>query len=172
MVLIRDKTQADDATCLSLLLDVHRDDGYPLHLPPEEVQGFFSSDHETAAWVAESGGRVVGHVALHGPPEDPTVSAASRATGIAPDGLALVCRLFTARDERRTGLGRQLLRHAAAQAHAQGRRAVLDVGQSLHPAVALYEAEGWSRVDELHLPLDGSTVLDLWVYVSPAAEQR
>ena len=64
--------------------------------------------------------------------------------------------------------GRMLLRHAAAQAPLLGRRAVLDVGQTLPSAIALYDSEGGERVGELHLPLDPETTLDLWVYVSPA----
>ena len=168
-MLIRAKSEADAAACLELLLEVHREDHYPLHITAGEVPEFFRSEHEAAAWVAESGdGRIVGHVALHTPAEDPTLDAAADATGIPHDGLALLARLFVAPSMRRTGLGRTLLRHAAAQAPALGRRAVLDVGQSLHSAVALYESEGWARVGELHLPLDPDTMLDLWVYVSPA----
>ena len=166
-VRIREKADTDAAACLELLMRVHETDGYPLHLPAEEVPAFFTSGDEAAAWVADANGRVVGHVALHCPAEDPTLEVARRATGLPVERLALVARLFVAPELRRSGLGRVLLRHAVAQAPALGRRAVLDVGQTLHSAVALYEAEGWSRAGELHLPLDPDTILDLWVYVSP-----
>jgi GNAT superfamily N-acetyltransferase len=166
-VLIRAKTEADTAGCVDLLLQVHRQDSYPLHLAPQEVPGFLAGEHEEAAWVAERDGRIVGHVALHCPPEDPTLTVAAGATGQPTDALALVSRLFVAPDLRRTGLGRVLLRHAAGQARAFGQRAVLDVGQALAPPIALYESEGWNRVGELHPALDDGTILDLWVYVSP-----
>jgi GNAT superfamily N-acetyltransferase len=65
-----------------------------------------------------------------------------RVTGLPVERLALLARLFVAPELRHSGLGRVLLRHAAAQAPALGRRAVLDVGKTLHSAVALYEAEG------------------------------
>ena len=169
-MLIRAKTDADTAGCLDLLRQVHRQDGYPLHLSPGEVAGFLGSEHEAAAWVAERDGRIVGHVALHCPPEDPTLTVAAGATGRSTEELALVSRLFIAPDQRRTGLGRVLLRYAADQSRAFGRRAALDVGQALAAPVALYESEGWSRVGELHLPLDEGTRLDLWVYVSPDAD--
>ena len=146
---------------------VHQRDDYPLHLAPEDVPAYFASGHEVAAWVAESQGRVVGHVALHRAPGDPTLEAAERATGLDPQQLVMVARLFVAPDLRRAGLGRCLLRHATRHARSLGQRAVLDVGQTLHAPVALYESEGWSRVDALHLPLDEDTMLDLWVYVSP-----
>lgn len=164
---IREKAGADRAACLELLMQVHETDGYPLHLPAEEVPAFFTSGQEAAAWVADLDGRIVGQVALQCPQEDPTLEVAQRATGLPVQRLALVARLFVAPQLRRSGLGRVLLRHAAAQARVLGRRAVLDVGQTLHSAVALYEAEGWSRAGELHLPLGPDTVLDLWVYVSP-----
>ncbi|MDP9397776.1 MAG: GNAT family N-acetyltransferase [Actinomycetota bacterium] len=164
---IRRRVDADIAACVELLLRVHRSDGYPLHLPTEDVEGFFASDSEAAAWVAEREGHLVGHVALRSTPGDPTLVAAARATGLRPHRLVMVSRLFVAPDLRRAGLGRTLLRQATGHARSLGQRAVLDVGQTLRAPVALYESEGWSRVDALHLTLDQDTVLDLWVYVSP-----
>ncbi|MFB9451483.1 GNAT family N-acetyltransferase [Dactylosporangium vinaceum] len=166
-MLIRAKGPHDAAECLELLLEVHRQDHYPLHITAEQVPEFLESGHEAAAWVAEHDGRIVGHVALHTPDAYPTLELAGAQTGIPVGGLALLARLFVAPSMRRTGLGRRLLRHAAGHAPALGRRAVLDVGMQLATAVALYESEGWARVGELHLPLDPDTMLDLWVYVSP-----
>ncbi|MBB5867887.1 GNAT superfamily N-acetyltransferase [Allocatelliglobosispora scoriae] len=165
---IRAKTDSDAAACLDLLMRVHAADGYPLHTAPDRVAAYLAEGDEVAAWVAEHDGRVVGHVALHCPPADPTFEVVERATGLPAAKLALVARLFTAPELRRSGVGRTLLRHTAAQAPMLGRRAVLDVGQTLHSAVALYEAEGWSRVGELRLPLAPDSTLDLWVYMSPA----
>lgn len=166
-VLIRQKRATDAADCLRLLHLVHAGDGYPLHLAPDEVPAFFSSEDEQAAWVAELQGQVVGHVALHWSADDPTLAAAAAATGLPVEDLYLVARLFTAPAVRGTGWGRVLLRHAVSQARARGRRAVLDVGQSLLPAVGLYESEGWIRIGALHPRIDDSRALDLWVYVSP-----
>lgn len=64
-MLIRPRTDDDEAACVDLLQRVHAADGYPLHLTPDEVPGFWATDAEVASWVAEEGGRVVGHVALH-----------------------------------------------------------------------------------------------------------
>ncbi len=175
-MLIRPKTDADAGGCLELLQRVRAVDGYPLHLKPEHVAAFFTAEAETAAWVADVDGRIVGHVALHSPADYPTLAVAQQATGLPSDRLTLLARLFTSPDLRRTGLGRTLLRHATEHARSLGQRAVLDVGQSLLSGVALYEAEGWRRVGELHLPLvgveglDDGLMLDLWVYVSPTPE--
>lgn len=165
-VLIRRKTKEDESDCLDLLMQVHESDGYPLYLP-KDVPAFITPEFEVAAWVAESDGRIVGHAALHRASVDPTLAAAQRATGLPPERLAVVSRLFSAPVLRRSGIGRALLRHATEQAASRGQRAVLDVGQSLTAPVALYESEGWERVESLALRVDESAVLDLWVYVSP-----
>ena len=112
-------------------------------------------------------GRVVGHVALRWAPDDPTLLAVLRTTGLPVRELLMVARLFVAPDVRRAGVARALLARVTACARSLGRRAVLDVGQTLSAAVALYESQRWVRVDELHLePWEGTT-LDLWVHVSP-----
>ena len=99
-------------------------------------------------------GRINGHVALHYPQGYPTPEVARRDTGLPEERLALVARLFVAPEVRGFGLGRILWRHTVAQAAERGWRAVLDAGQTLLSAVALYDAEGWERIGELHLPFD------------------
>jgi hypothetical protein len=54
---------------------------------------------------------------------------------------------------------------------ARGARIAGRDGRPTMRTVALYEAEGRTRVGELHLPLDEDTVLDLWVYVSPERQR-
>ena len=44
---------------------------------------------------------------------------------------------------------------------------MLDVGQALRAPIALYESEGWERVESLALRVDENAVLALWIYVSP-----
>ncbi len=165
-MLIREKTVEDAAGCLDLLTQVHGIDGYPPYLP-EDVPAFITPDYEVAAWVAERAGRVIGHVALHLASVDPTLAAAQRATGLPAERLAVISRLFTAPALRRSGIGRALLLHATEQAHARGQRAVLDVAQGLTAPVALYESEGWERVESLSLQVGGGRILDLYIYVSP-----
>lgn len=168
-MLVREKVPADEAQCLDLLMQVHHVDGYPLHLP-DDVPAFITPEYEVTAWVAEQDACIVGHVALHHASLDPTLAAARRATGLPADRLAVVSRLFTSPGLRRSGVGRTLLRYAARQARERGQRAVLDVGKTLHAPVALYESDGWQKVDSLELHLAGGARLDLWVYVSPEAD--
>lgn len=164
--MIREKTEQDTSACLDLLTQVHDLDGYPPHLP-DDMPRFITPDYEIAAWVAEADGRIVGHVALHHAALDPTLAAAQRATGLPAERLVVVSRLFTAPTLRRTGVGRSLLRHATTRAQARGQRAVLDVAQTLHAPIALYESEGWERLEPLALRFDRTTTVDLWVYLSP-----
>ena len=161
---VREHTADDDL--VPLLLRVHARDGYPLHATPGQATAFLASGRRVAAWVAEQDGRLVGHVALHHDPAHPTLAVAAERTGLRVEALALVARLFVDPDSQRDGVGRTLLRHAVEQAQSRGLRAVLDVGQTLHAAVALYEAEGWTRVTDLH-PTYDDVVLDLWLYLSP-----
>lgn len=168
-VLVREKSEDDVEECVSLLMQVHKSDGYPLYLPGD-VPGFITPEYEVAAWVAEREGRIVGHVALHRAAVDPTLAVAQRVTALSAERLVVVSRLFTAPDLRRVGVGRALLQRATRHAKSHGQRAVLDVGQTLTAPAALYESEGWERVAALVLRLDEGAVLDLWVYVSPEAD--
>ncbi len=166
-MLIRERAEADAEDCLDLLVQVHNADGYPRYVP-EGLQQFLAPPYETAAWVAEIGGAVVGHVGLHQAAVDPTLEAAQRATDLPPEGLAVVARLLVSPAVRRRGVGRALLAHATDHARAAGQRAVLDVTQDAPAAIALYEAAGWLRLEQLTLNLDGKPLL-LWVYLSPQA---
>ncbi len=166
VLVVREKSPTDHAACLALVRRVHVADGYPLHLP-DDLPGFLTPDYERAAWVADDGGEVVGHVALHDASVDPTLEAGQRATGLPADHLAVVPRLFVEPRMRRAGVGRALLPRATAHARASAQRALLDVGQTLPGAIALYESQGWVRAEALQLRLTQDVVLDLWVYVSP-----
>lgn len=166
VVLIREKTVEDASACLGLLMEVHQFDGYPPYLPADALQ-FINPDYEVAAWVAERDGCIIGHVALHQAAVDPTLEAARRATGLPAERLVVISRLFTAPALRRNGVGRALLRHATQQAQSRRQRAVLDVEQASEAPIALYESEGWQRVESLELRVDADAGFTLWVYVSP-----
>ncbi|MDQ3095728.1 MAG: GNAT family N-acetyltransferase [Actinomycetota bacterium] len=165
---VRRRTSGDVSACLALLHAVHRTDGYPSTV--EDAAGFLVPPYEVASWVAVADGAVVGHAALHEPTDSATVSVASRATGLPQDRHVLLSRLFVAPEARGAGLARSLLRTAVTEARRKGQHAVLDVGQDFRAAVALYEAEGWSRVAADRQAV-GDEVFDVWVYVAPDAKR-
>jgi len=103
-VRIRTKDSGDTAACIRLVTEIHRTDGYPQPLPADPA-AFVTPSYETVAWVAESDGRIIGHVALHHPALDPTLQVAQRVTGLSPNRLALVARLLVDPTRRRLGLG-------------------------------------------------------------------
>jgi ribosomal protein S18 acetylase RimI-like enzyme len=165
-VIIRPKTAADAEELLALALEVHRRDGYPRYLP-DDLAAFIAPSSQDFGWVAESEGRIVGHVGLHQAAGNPTLPAAQRATGLVPDRLAVLARLLVASDVRRQGVAQQLIAVVTQHAQAQGRRVVLDVVKEAAAAIRLYERLGWTRLEDVQLPLRGGQVLDLWVYLSP-----
>ncbi|MFC7360893.1 GNAT family N-acetyltransferase [Nocardioides astragali] len=163
---IRPKADSDGPGCLALLLEVHRTDGYPRYLP-DDAPRFITPPYESAAWVAEEDGEIVGHVGVHEAAGDPILDAAQRATGLGAEQLAVIARLLVAPLTRRTGLGQALLETATSHARMRGRRAVLDVVQDAAAPIALYEANGWTRLEPLSLEVTDRNSLDLWVYLGP-----
>ena len=144
----------------------HHVDGYPRYLP-DDLASFLIDGSELAAWVAESGDDLVGHVALHAGPGDPAAAVAGPASGLEAHQLAVVARLMVRPDARRSGVGRGLLAAATDFAHRHQLRPVLDVQQTSEPAVSLYERLGWTRAGPMTLPVSGHLPLHLWVYLGP-----
>jgi len=166
-VLIRPRTDADLAACVALMRRTHERDGYPRYWR-RDPERFLVGERETAAFVAEHEGALVGHVAVHRAAGDPVLAAAQRRTGLAPEHLAVVARLLVSPDARRLGVGRALLDRATRHAHAQGSRPVLDVIQVDDAPARLYERAGWERLEPVTLPIEGQQPLLLWVYLGPA----
>ncbi|MFE1773594.1 GNAT family N-acetyltransferase [Streptomyces sp. NPDC059008] len=121
--MIRRRHDTDLDACVDVLAQVHTHSGYPHHWPRDPVR-WLTPDGLTAAWVAETAGRVVGHVALCG---------------------REVSRLCVAPAARGAGLGGRLLRAVEAEAAARGLRPVLEVKTTDTAAIALYERLGWVR---------------------------
>lgn len=163
---IRSRREADLDACVVALRAVHLSDGYP-HRWPEDPAGWLSPSDLLAAWVAERGERVVGHVTLRARVPEHGAAIWSEATGLPPGRLACVSRLFTAPDARGGGVGAALLRAARERAHAEGRRAVLDVVDTSLEAIAMYERRGWRCVGSVPWASWGAASRLLY-YVAPA----
>lgn len=141
---IRLRRDADLASCARLLRAVHLSDRYPDRWPEDPV-AWITPTGMLAAWVAEQGGRVVGHVNLRAHLPEHGAAIWSQAAGLPPERLACVGRLFTAPDVRNGGVGGALLDAACARARAEGRHPVLDVMDTGLEAIAMYERRGWRR---------------------------
>jgi GNAT superfamily N-acetyltransferase len=152
------------ACCVDLARLTHVLDGYPKYAP-DNLGTFIHDSAEVAAWVAESEGRVVGHVAVHAAAGDPALPAARAVTGLTADQLLVVARLMVHPHDRRRGIGHQLLDLATSYARSRELVPVLDVAQESAPAICMYEELGWQRAGPLTLRLKEHPALHLWVYV-------
>jgi GNAT superfamily N-acetyltransferase len=148
---IRVRRQDDFARCVEVLAAVHAADGYPL-LWPADPAVWLTPANLLRAWVAEDDGRVTGHVALCSALGDEAAPLWSAASGLLPERLAMVSRLFVALSARGRDVGAALLAHACAAAGRLGLRPALEVLAHDQKAVALYERAGWRRVASVSAP--------------------
>jgi GNAT superfamily N-acetyltransferase len=165
-MLIRPRTDADVDNCLRLAEVVRIADGYPAHVAGS-LRDFLVSRDALAAWVAEVGGELVGHVALHSRSTDAVLALASERLGQPMDRLGVIARLLVAADARRQGIGGSLLRTATDEALARGLWPILDVVTSHRLAIRMYEASGWERAGVVTSKLRDGTELEEIVYLGP-----
>jgi GNAT superfamily N-acetyltransferase len=165
--MVRERAEADIAACARLARLVHERDGYP-HYPPGDLRSFIASPGAYRAWVAEQGGAVIGHVALHRGTTRPVLETASAALGRPPHRLGVVARLLVSPHTRRAGAGRALLETAAREAAARGLSPILDVATDLAAAISLYERCGWVRAGAVTVRFSDGNTLREYVYLAPA----
>jgi GNAT superfamily N-acetyltransferase len=177
---IRPRIAADLAACVAALRLVHEQDRYPHRWPVDPID-WLSPPWLRRAWVAVADrpagaadhagdpprDEVAGHVALNVAGGDRSLGLLTEATGLAPERLAVVSRLFVSVGHRRRGLARALLRHAVANAHGEHLRPVLDVVAADRAAVALYELEGWQRIGSVTFHTRYGASLPGYVYAGP-----
>ena len=167
---VRARVDSDLDECARLLEEVHQLDGYPTFWPADAA-GWLSPKGMLGAWVAEDGGRVVGHVALAEVEPGHGADAWSDATGLLPAALASTTRLFVGEASRGAGVGSALLGQACAAAAQCGLRPVLDVVETNRDAIRLYERHGWRRVHSEPWAAARDERLLLHYYVGPAADR-
>lgn len=167
--LIRWRTDDDLPECARLLDSVSRADGYPTFWPDDPI-GWLCPAALLGAWVAERASHIVGHVALRAGTAEPGGEVWSDATGLPPEQLAAVNRLFVAPASRGTGIGSALLETACGAAVSHRLHPVLDVAETDHEAIALYERRGWRRVHSETWRADESGRKLLHYYVAPNAK--
>ncbi|MET8629296.1 GNAT family N-acetyltransferase [Kitasatospora sp. NPDC004669] len=141
---VRRRRAADLADCVRVLSDVHTVDGYPADWP-ERPAAWLTPDGLLAAWVAEAGGRIAGHVGIsRSDPGDVAPGLWSLRTGGRPELTAVIGRLYVAPAARGHGTGARLLASAVVHARALGLHPVLDVLATDTAAVTLYRRLGWA----------------------------
>ncbi|CAL9622662.1 hypothetical protein SUDANB70_05923 [Streptomyces sp. enrichment culture] len=128
--------------CVRVLGEVHRSDGYPVNRP-RSPRAWLTGGALVSARVAESDGRVSGHVALsRSGAGDAAPGLWSARTGADAGAAAVVGRLFVDPRARGRGTGVLLMAQAVAEARRRGLHPVLDVPASDTATVALHERLG------------------------------
>ena len=166
-MILRPLRSSDLPQLATLSQAVHRRDGYPPHLPEDEIPSYVASDEAIMAWVAIDNSQVVGHVALHPAAAADGLEVAVTQLGRPPSDFGVTARLIVDPAVRRAGIGRQLLDQATTECRDRGLVPILDVVDQFDPAIELYERAGWRRLGFVEVELADSTVLRLLVYAAP-----
>jgi len=167
---VRGRTDDDLAACERLARAVHELDGYPVFLADDDFRGFLAAPGALGAWVAEAGGEIVGHVALHASTSIPVVGLLRSRLGIAASEIGVVARLMVAPSMRRRGVARSLLEVASEEARCRGLVPILDVVPRHEAAIALYENAGWENLGQVTYDLPDGTMVDEFVFRAPARD--
>ncbi|BDB44446.1 hypothetical protein Mkiyose1665_24570 [Mycobacterium kiyosense] len=114
----------------------------------------------------DAASRICGHVSLHQVGDGPDADLWT-ASGLGPQRLMGLNRLFVARAHRRSHVGETLMITATRYAHQHGVQPALDVAQHGSAAIALDERLGWRRVGEWELTVDAKRSLPLFAYAGP-----
>jgi ribosomal protein S18 acetylase RimI-like enzyme len=143
-IVIRPFEDEDLPGAVIALTDVHATDGYPVE-GVAHPGAWLRSDDVLASWVAESGQRIVGHVAVMRPREEGAVSLWSEQSRAEEHRIGVLARLFVVRDARKRSVGERLVLTAMDYGLSHNRRLVLDVMVKDTAALRLYERLGWLR---------------------------
>jgi GNAT superfamily N-acetyltransferase len=163
---VRVRESGDLEGCIALTRVVHDVDRYPLVLQ-DDVGHFLASPRLIAAWVAQLGGQIVGHIALQRGSSNAMASMVSEALSVEPDCIGVVSRLMVSPSVRRSGVGRRLLGTAAGEAVRRGLTPALDVVTSYAAAITLYDRAGWQCIGTITVTMPNGDQADEYVYVSP-----
>ncbi|WP_393097424.1 GNAT family N-acetyltransferase [Streptomyces sp. LN325] len=166
---IRPRAEADLPGAAAALVAVHAVDGYPVEGVDAPLE-WLSPAGVLQAWVAEKGGKIVGHAMLSRPQGEGAVKMWLEQSGDTADQLAVCARLFIAPEARGQRLGEQLMRTAFDYSRAHGLRVVLDVMTKDKAAIRLYERMGMHRIGTARHAYGEGQEIDAVCYVFPTPE--
>lgn len=164
---VRAIQDADIPGAAAALVQVHATDGYPVEGVAQPTE-WISSPAVAQAWVAEAGGRIVGHVAVMRPRDEEAVTLWQALSRDDEASIGVLARLYVVREARGHSLGEGLVRMAMAYAKEHGMRLVLDVMTKDVSAIRLYERMGWRAIGEATHGIGDDQQVSAVCYVSPA----
>jgi ribosomal protein S18 acetylase RimI-like enzyme len=164
---VRPIQDADVPGAAAALIEVHGTDGYPVE-GVERPEEWIRSPAVIQAWVAETGQRIVGHVAIMRPQGEDAVSLWQERGPGGATRIGVLARLYVTREARGRAVGESLMQAATDYARQHNMRLVLDVMTKDAAAIRLYERLGWQPIGRAtHRYGDGQRIAAV-CYVSPA----
>jgi GNAT superfamily N-acetyltransferase len=162
---IRRRQAEDFEPCVQVLREVYLTDRYPF-IWPADPGGWLAGRDGLAAWVAEEGDQLVGHLSLHATDASRARPQWREASSVPIERLAVVSRFFVSPAARGHGIGGALMSRAEEHAAANGLHLVLDVAEHNRDAIGFYARRGWRRVGNAELALSAEPwTLHLVVFV-------
>ena len=140
---IRPRTPEDLNACIQLLHRVYAVDKYPVH-GVSNARAFLTFSHLELAFVAESQGEIIGHVAI-GKASDADIAAKLWRTQHPETEVAVLMRLFVDPEHRGSGISGKLIETAVKWNGERGRRLILFVLEKDPGAERLYRRLGWEN---------------------------
>ncbi|MFF4932267.1 GNAT family N-acetyltransferase [Streptomyces griseofuscus] len=165
-VTVRPFAAKDLPGAAAALVEVHDTDGYPVE-GVEDPEAWIESEGVLAAWVAESGGKIVGHVAVLKASGEAAAVLWAELSGTDPAHVGVLARLFVVQAARKQATGRRLIEAAMAYARGRQLRLVLDVMTKDAAAIRLYERLGWQKIGETVHHFGAAETIPAVCYVAP-----
>lgn len=164
---VRRRRSKDLAPAARLLRVVHAEGRYPVPWP-DSPRAWLDGDDVLDAWVLESQGEMLGHIAVVKVGLDPVTALRWReVTAREPSELAGISRFFVRHKARGKGIGSALLDVAVADIRARGLVPVIDVTSASPDAIRLLESRGW-RMIAMYPMNEKDSDLTTYFYAAPA----
>lgn len=166
MISIRRRTEEDIDGCVSLLQHIQDTDGYPQGVV--NLREFLTKDYIEDAWIAESNGKIIGHISTGQPSEDLAVDLwKKRHPG--DNAVAVLSRLFIDSNYRNKGISDKLVEAAVSFNASKGMRLLLWVVVANEAAIRLYDRLGWTRFGSMTYTYEDGRTMQAICFASHSA---
>lgn len=164
---IRPRTDADLGACVSVLSLLYESEDYPKGAN-RDLKYFLTNEKNQQCWVAESDGKIVGHVSTSTIAHDPAIDLWKSLHPDDQQPTSLLSRLFVLPEYRKHGVAVDLIKAAVTSNIREGLRPLLGVMTNSEAAIRLYDRLGWVRYGITTHVLDDGQRSDAICFASPS----
>lgn len=144
--LVRRRQPKDLGPCARLLEVVYYEAHYPV-VRPDRPRDWLEGEDLQAAWVAERGGEILGHIAISTVGGDPVSALRWRETTERdPAGMLGISRFFVRPRSRGQGIGTALFDTAVAEIRDRGRDPVIEVVSEIPDGLPFLQGRHWRLI--------------------------